>query len=41
MSSGFNNLHAVFVRNLAQGLVLKVPCLWTSFDQILVPKVPK
>ncbi len=39
------NVHAQFLtrffyKNLAQGLVLKVPCFWTSFEKIVVPKVP-
>ena len=34
------NIHAFFIRNLAQGLVLKVPYFRTSFYQILVLKVP-
>ena len=29
-----------FIRNLPQGLVLKVPYLKTSNQQIVVPKVP-
>ena len=29
-----------FIRNLPQGLVLKVPYLKTSSQQIVVPKVP-
>ncbi len=34
-------LHAFFViRNLPQGLVLKVPYFWASFEAIVVPKVP-
>ena len=35
-----NIVHAFFsIRNLAHGLVLKVPYFWTSFHQISVPKV--
>ena len=33
-------LHAFLIRNLAQGLVLKVPYFSTSFYQILVLKDP-
>ena len=33
-------LHAFFIRNLPQGLVLTVPYLKTSNQQIVVPKVP-
>ena len=33
-------VHAFFIRNLATGLVLKVPYFQTSFYQILVLKVP-
>ena len=38
---GLKNLvHAFFsIRNLAHGIVLKVPYFWTSFHQISVPKV--
>ena len=36
----FYFLHAFyFIRNLAQGLVLKVPYFWASFYLILVLKV--
>ena len=34
-------IHPFFIRNLAQGLVLKVPNFWTSFYQILVLKFPQ
>ena len=30
----------LFYKNLAQGLVLKVPYFWTSFYPVLVQKVP-
>ena len=33
-------IHAFFIRNLAQGLVPKVPYFWTSNDQIVVLNVP-
>ena len=34
-------VHAFFIRNLARGLVPKVPYFWTSNYQILVLKVPE
>ena len=37
----YGKVHAFcFIRNLAKGLVLKVPYFRTSFYQILVLKVP-
>ena len=33
-------LHALFIRNVDQGLGPKVPQLWTSNDQTVVLKVP-
>ena len=33
-------IHAFFIKNLARGLVLKIPYFPTSFYQILVLKVP-
>ena len=35
-----DGLQAFLIRNLAQGLVIKVPYCWTSDDEIVVPKVP-